>query len=161
MSKTSGLVLVVALCTHSIFEGMALGIQKDLTATAFLFLSIAIHNFVASVSLGGNFVRSGFSFGKATCLMFSFAISTSIGVAIGLGLTEASPLVSSIFLAISTGTFIYVSCTEIIQSEFERGYREWLQFIFVCLGGGFIIALFFVNQGHHDHGIAHDDHHDH
>jgi hypothetical protein len=43
-----------------------------------------------------------------------------------LGLTESSVLVSSILLAISTGTFIYVSCTEIIQSEFDRGYKEWL-----------------------------------
>jgi len=117
---------VVALCTHSIFEGIALGIQKDLAATSFLFLSIGLHNFIASVSLGGNFVSAGFTFWKSFCLMFSFAISTSLGVAIGLGLTESSVLVSSILLAISTGTFIYVSCTEIIQSEFDRGYKEWL-----------------------------------
>lgn len=89
-------------------------------------------------------MRSGFSFGKAFGLMFSFAISTSIGVAIGLGLSQSSVLVSSILLAISTGTFIYVSCTEIIQNEFERGYKEWLQFIFVCLGGAFIISLWFL-----------------
>ena len=117
---------MIALCTHSIFEGIALGIQKDLAATGFLFLSIGLHNFIASVSLGGNFVTAGFTFWKSFCLMFSFAISTSIGVAIGLGLTESSVLVSSILLAISTGTFIYVSCTEIIQSEFDRGFREWL-----------------------------------
>jgi len=79
--------------------------------------------------------------------MFSFALSTSIGVAIGLGLSEESVLVSSILLSISTGTFIYVSCTEIIQSEFERGYPEWVQFIFVTLGGAMIVSLWFVENG--------------
>ncbi len=79
--------------------------------------------------------------------MFSFALSTSIGVAIGLGLSEESVLVSSILLSISTGTFIYVSCTEIIQSEFERGYSEWVQFIFVTLGGAMIVSLWFVENG--------------
>lgn len=92
-------------------------------------------------------MRSGFSFGKATCLLFSFALSTPIGVAIGLGLTGESVLVSSVLLSISTGTFIYVSCTEIIQSEFERGYPEWVQFIFVTFGGALIVSLWFVENG--------------
>ncbi len=88
LSKTSGVVLAIALCTHNIFEGIALGIQKDLEATGFLFLSIGLHNFIASVSLGGNFVSAGFTFWKSFCLMFSFAVSSSIGVAIGLGLSD-------------------------------------------------------------------------
>jgi zinc transporter 1/2/3 len=74
------------------------------------------------VSLGGNFVRSGFTFNKAVLLLLSFALSTPLGVAIGLGLSEESILVSSILLSLSVGTFVYVSCTEIIQSEFERGF---------------------------------------
>ena len=122
LSKTSSVIIVIALCTHSIFEGIAVGIQKEFSTTAFLFLTIAIHHFVASVSLGASFVRSGFSCGKATGLMIAFALSLSIGVAIGLGLTGTSPLLTSIMLSISTGTFVYTSCTEIIQSEFERIY---------------------------------------
>lgn len=69
---------------------------------------------VASVSLGGTFVRSGFTFRKAFLLLLSFALSTPIGVAIGLSLSSESILVSSILLSVSCGTFIYVSCTEII-----------------------------------------------
>lgn len=92
--------------------------------------------------------------------MFAFALSASIGVAIGLILTESGELVSSILLAISTGTFVYVSCTEIIQSEFGRGYKEWLQFVFVCLGGAFTIGLWFIGGHDHGHGEEHEDEHD-
>lgn len=137
----------MALCTHSIFEGIALGIQKDFTTTTFLFVTIGIHNLVASVSLGGTFVRSGFTFRKALLLLFSFALSTPIGVAIGLGLSSESIMVSSIMLSISCGTFIYVSCTEIIQHEFDRGLPQWIQFIFVCLGGALIISLWLIENG--------------
>ena len=58
-------------------------------------------------------------------------------------------------IALSAGTFIYVSCTEIIKNEFERKHRQWLQFIMVLLGGCLVVALWFL-EGTHDHG--HDDH---
>ena len=114
MSKTSSVVLVIALCTHSIFEGVAVGIQEDFDFTGFLALSIAIHNLVASISLGGTFSRSGFSFKKSLGLIIAFSLSTPIGMSIGLGLTDSDPLVGVVLMSISAGTFIYVSCTEIL-----------------------------------------------
>ena len=82
------MILVIALCTHSIFEGIAVGIQEDFDVTGFLALSIGIHNFVASISLAGTFSRAGFSFKKSLGLVIAFSLSTPIGMAIGLGLTD-------------------------------------------------------------------------
>jgi zinc transporter 1/2/3 len=152
MSKTSSLVLVVALCTHSIFEGIAVGIQTDFDFTGYLALSIALHNFVASISLGGTFCRSGFTFKKSFGLVFAFSLSTPIGMTIGVLLSDSDPIVGVVLMSISAGTFIYVSCTEILQHEFERGLRQWLQFIFVVLGGALIIGFWFIGTatGSHD-----------
>lgn len=144
MSKASSVVLVIALCTHSIFEGIALGIQQDLQFTGYLSLSIALHNLVAAVSLGGTFSRSGFSFWKSFGLLISFSISTPIGMTIGILVSDSPSLVSIVLLSISSGTFIYVSCTEILQHEFERGLNKLGQFISVCLGGAMIIGLWFL-----------------
>lgn len=107
-------MLVVALCTHSIFEGIAVGIQQDYDFTGYLSLSIALHNLVAAISLGGTFSRSGFTFPKAFGLLISFSLSTPIGMTIGILLTDQDPIVSIILMSISAGTFIYVSCTEIM-----------------------------------------------
>lgn len=88
MSKTSSVILVIALCTHSIFEGVALGIQEDFDFTGYLAISIALHNLVASISLGGTFSRSGFSFKKSLGLVIAFSLSTPIGMSIGLILSD-------------------------------------------------------------------------
>lgn len=77
---------------------------------------------------------------------------------IGLLLSDTSELVSVVVMSLSAGTFIYVSCTEILQHEFERGLRQWLQYIFVVLGGALIIGFWFIGAatGHsHSHGDEH------
>jgi zinc transporter ZupT len=103
--------------------------------------------------MSGTFYRSGFTFKKIIGLIIAFSFSTPIGMSIGVVLSEQNPIVGSILLAISSGTFIYVSCTEIIQHEFERGLRQWIQFIFVTLGGAFIIGLWFLGgESGHAHG---------
>lgn len=162
MSKSSTVILVVALCTHSIFEGIAVGIQPDFDFTLYLSLSIALHNLVAAISLGGTFSRSGFSVKKSLGLLIAFAISTPIGMTIGILLTDTNVLVGVVLMSISAGTFIYVSCTEILQHEFDRGLRQWLQYIFVVLGGALIIGFWFmasISGNEHSHALGDDDEH--
>ena len=81
---------------------------------------------VAAISLGGTFSRAGFTFAKSMCLLISFSLSTPIGMVIGILISDENPLVGIILMSLSSGTFIYVSCTEILQHEFERGLKQWL-----------------------------------
>ena len=48
-----------------------------------------------------------------------FAITTPIGIIIGMSIAETSPIVDVVFLSLSGGTFVYVACSEIIVNEFD------------------------------------------
>ena len=61
LSKTSALLLVVALSTHSIFEGIALGLQTEFSSLWELSLGIVLHHIPAAISLGGTCCRSSYS----------------------------------------------------------------------------------------------------
>jgi ABC-type Mn2+/Zn2+ transport system permease subunit len=79
-------VLLVALSTHAFFEGIALGLTKDLAPTLNIMLGLFIHKTAASLSLGisisKNFEKEDLS--KGNLLLFSFALATPLGIAGGL-----------------------------------------------------------------------------
>ena len=64
-----------------------------------------------------------------------FAGIGPVGVAIGIGLSAAaSEFVEGIFLSISTGTFLYVACSEVIIEEFSTPEKRYLKY-FLYFGG--------------------------
>jgi len=56
-------------------------------------------------------------------------------------LTTGQKLVEAIFLAISTGTFIYVACSEVIVEEFAMSRYKFQKFIVYMIGGVLIGSL--------------------
>ena len=58
MSKTTAIVLVLALGFHSLFEGLAFGLMTEIEQAGQLAVGIIIHKAPAAVSLGGAFTRS-------------------------------------------------------------------------------------------------------
>ena len=86
-----------------------------------------------------------------------FSLFSPVGILLGFFISS-NRLVESIFLAISTGTFIYVACSEVIVEEFALTKYKWMKFLFFILGGIFISVLSIIDavNGGHSHGD--DDH---
>ena len=55
-------VLMIALSVHAIFEGIALGLMKDLNSVINLILSILIHKFAESMSISIAMQKSNMEF---------------------------------------------------------------------------------------------------
>ena len=141
-SSITSYVLLLALGFHGFFEGMALGIQSDVQSTFSLFLAIAAHKWAASLTLGISFVKAGVSRTQLIIMVAIFAFIGPVGIAFGLILaTTASDNVEGIFLAISVGTFIYISCSEVLVEEFENPDNKFIKFFMFMLGGIFIAGL--------------------
>lgn len=141
-SSITSYVLLLALGFHGFFEGMALGIQSDFQSTFSLFLAIAAHKWAASLTLGISFVKAGVSRTQLIIMVCIFAFIGPVGIAFGLILTTtASDTVEGIFLAISVGTFIYISCSEVLVEEFENPDNKFVKFCMFMLGGIFIAGL--------------------
>ena len=143
--KPSGItpyILLLALGFHGFFEGMALGIQSEVSNTLSLFFAIAAHKWAASLTLGISFVKAGVEKKQLIIMVLIFAFIGPVGIAIGLILSEtANDYLQGIFLAISVGTFIYIACSEVLVEEFENPKNKFLKFFMFMLGGFFIGGL--------------------
>lgn len=140
-------VLLIALSTHAIFEGIALGLTKDLAASMNIMFALIIHKTAASMSLGisisKNFQEEDTN--KGLMLLFCFALATPIGIAIGLLLQDTNNMVEIVFSSFAGGTFIYIAASEVIVEEFSiPGRKKWLQMIMFLLGATLITCMWFL-----------------
>ena len=167
VSKRTAVVLVLALGFHALFEGVAFGLMTEITKAGQLALGVVIHKGAEAISLGGALTKTGFSLCEVAALIFLFSILTPIGGIAGLIFADTSIIVDTVFMAIAGGTFIYVSCSEMVVQEFDKGGYTWLKMLLVVLGGATITCLHFLphthshnpEQGGHTHGPGSD--HDH
>jgi zinc transporter ZupT len=161
ISKTTGIILAFAMGFHAFFEGIAFGLLVEINLAFQLSIGILIHKTAASISLGGAFARTGYSFMSIFILILIFALCAPIGIIIGMSIQESHPLLDVFFLAVSGGTFLYVACSEIIVHEFDRGSMRGMKMFLVILGGVIIAALWFLGgHSHAEEGEHHDDHDD-
>ena len=120
-SKATAIMLVMAIGVHALFEGMALGLQKEMDEAVQLAVGILLHKSAAAVSLGGAFTRAGYTLKQVILFIVLFALTTPLGIIIGMLINHSSAIVDTIFMALSGGTFVYVACSEIIVAEFDKG----------------------------------------
>ena len=112
-------VLLIGLGAHAIFEGLALGLKDDMAEVEVLCLAIILHKGAAGMSLGISMAkvfpdRQGF----VIMLLAIFATFTPLGVVLGMILAEGSELTEIIFSSLAAGSFLYISCSEVIVEEF-------------------------------------------
>ena len=165
MSKTSAIVLVIAIGAHAFFEGIAFGLQSEIEKAAQLAIGIIIHKSAAAVSLGASFTAAGMTLKEIALLLLIFAIIAPLGIGIGMAISEVNALLDTILMGLSGGTFLYVACSEIITNEFAKGTNQGWKMLLVLIGGAVIAVLWFL-EGEHNHGPEeqgeiHADHDDH
>ena len=140
--KLSAFILLLSLSIHGLFECLALGIQTDYTNTLLLFIALMIHKWAEAFALGVLFVKAKFSKKFYYLIITLFAIIGPVGVAIGIVLAAtAGEFVEGIFLSISTGTFLYVSCSEVIIEEFSTPNKRYVKFFLYLFGCVFAAGL--------------------
>jgi zinc transporter 1/2/3 len=85
-----------------------------------------------------------------------FSLFSPLGILLGFFISS-NRVLESVFLAISTGTFIYVACSEVIVEEFSLTKYKWSKFFFFIGGGGFIALLGIIDaiNGGHSHSHEH------
>ena len=72
-----------------------------------------------------------------------FTFFTPVGILIGMYFSKSGFLIEGIMLSISSGTFLYVSTSEVIVEEFSSKGSKHIKF-WCYLIGGFLPVLLFV-----------------
>ncbi|KAF8031702.1 hypothetical protein BT93_D0810 [Corymbia citriodora subsp. variegata] len=154
-SLSDSILLIVALCFHSVFEGIAIGVAKTKADAWKALWTISLHKIFAAIAMGIALLRMMPNRPLFSCVAyaFAFAISSPIGVAIGIIIdaTTQGPVADWIFaisMGLACGVFVYVSINHLLS----KGYMPQRavsvdtpthKFLAVTLGVG-VIAIVMI-----------------
>merc|ERR1719369_1311364 len=85
-STIRSIILLIALSFHSVFEGMAIGLQENLTQLISLFMAVIAHKAVMAFSLGLTLAQAALSTKQYMVSILIFSLASPIGMAIGMAL---------------------------------------------------------------------------
>ncbi|NXT59151.1 S39A3 protein, partial [Pluvianellus socialis] len=139
--------LVFALCTHSIFEGLALGLQEEGGKVMSLFLGVAIHETLVAVALGISMAKSSLPLKDAVKMAVTVSLMIPLGISIGMGIEStqnaASNITSLVLQGAAGGTFLFIIFFEILAKELEDKNDRLLKVLFLVLGYAALAGLVF------------------
>ncbi|XP_054646217.1 zinc transporter ZIP3-like [Dunckerocampus dactyliophorus] len=140
--------LVLALSAHSVFEGVALGLQEDAGKLGGLLLGVAVHETLAATALGMSAAKAALGMKDAAKMAVAVSLMIPLGAAIGVVVNSAQTLaggvVSVVLQGLAAGTFLFVTFFEILTPELEHKADRLLKVLFLVLGYAALAALVFI-----------------
>ncbi|KAK4491776.1 hypothetical protein RD792_002551 [Penstemon davidsonii] len=152
-SLGDSILLIAALCFHSVFEGIAIGVAETKADAWRALWTVCLHKIFAAIAMGIALLRIIPDRPLLSCAAyaFAFAISSPIGVAIGIVIDATSQgsvadWIYAISMGLACGVFIYVSINHLLV----KGYKPLnkvtfdtphYKFLAVLLGVGVIAVV--------------------
>jgi ZIP family zinc transporter/zinc and cadmium transporter len=136
LTTAASLAALIGFNIHDFLDGLAIGagtISSERLGVV-VFLAVLIHEAPAGFVLATIMRAAGHSRGVALLAGASIGLITLVGILVPFLLGDLSPTVSSMFLALSAGSFIYIAATDLIPAAMGRDSRA--VFLLVPLGFG-------------------------
>ncbi|PHU09395.1 Fe(2+) transport protein 3, chloroplastic, partial [Capsicum chinense] len=118
-------VLELGIVSHSIIIGISLGVSESPYTIRPLLVALSFHQFFEGFALGGCISQAQFNSLRSTVMATFFAITTPLGIAIGVGAASSydphSPralVVEGILNSISAGILVYMALVDLIAADF-------------------------------------------
>uniref|UniRef100_A0A8D8CHU3 Zinc transporter ZIP3 n=1 Tax=Culex pipiens TaxID=7175 RepID=A0A8D8CHU3_CULPI len=169
VSSIRGLLIVLALSVHELFEGLAVGLEGSTSTVWLMFGAVSAHKFVIAFCVGVELIVARTKFWLAVAYIFTYSVVSPMGIGIGILLSNGSAsdstqVVSVVLQGLASGTLLYVIFFEVLSKE-----RSGLwQYLAVFVGFFFMFGIkFLTGHGHsHSHAVVdggddHDHDHDH
>lgn len=142
-SRLRGLVLLIALSLHMIFDGLALGLLKDDQKVWQLLAALSLHKILVFFTIGVQTLEILGSLKKTLVVLVLFTLVSPCGVIIGESINSTGDsvtrdLLSAILQGIATGTFLFVTFFEILFRELGSDDHDLLKVL--CVVTGFVLV---------------------
>ncbi|KAG6550990.1 hypothetical protein Mapa_007605 [Marchantia paleacea] len=146
VSFGDAVLLVFALCFHSIFEGIAIGVAATTKDAWRSLWTVTLHKVFAAIAMGIALLRIIPDRPLWSCAAYSlaFAISSPIGLAIGILIDQTSQgntadWIYAISMGFAAGVFIYVAINHLLAKGYTPPCKigvdqPFYKFFFVTLG---------------------------
>lgn len=150
-SPIRSFIMLAALSLHSVFEGLAVGLQDTVTDVVSIFGALILHKCIIAFSIGLNLVQSKISLRAIIASNFAFCFASPLGIAIGILINQYSSLssgtlVNGILQGLACGTFLYVTFFEVLPHEFNKPADRILKLVFVLLGFAFVNGVVLLEE---------------
>lgn len=150
------LVLLLALSLHSLFEGLAIGLQADISGLIQILVAVVLHKMVIAFSLGLNLVQTELSLASIVKSNFLFSITSPLGMCIAVALQEFghsinSSIMNGVLQGLACGTFVYVTFFEVLPHELRNSENRSLKLLALLLGFSVVCCVLFLDPAQPPH----------
>ncbi|KAJ3693829.1 hypothetical protein LUZ60_009309 [Juncus effusus] len=121
-------ILELGIVSHSVIIGLSLGVSQSPCTIKPLIGALAFHQFFEGFALGGCISQAQFTNLKAYSMSSFFAITTPLGIGIGISLASfydsLSPralVIEGLLDSVSAGILIYMALVDLIAADFLNG----------------------------------------
>ncbi|NP_001015957.1 solute carrier family 39 member 1 like [Xenopus tropicalis] len=147
-SSFRSFILLLSLSLHSIFEGIAIGLQNVQSEVLQIAIAILIHKSIIAVSLSLLLLQSSVQTRWFVLSIVMFALMSPLGIGIGIGVmhnqTDGNRMVQCVLEGLAAGTFVYITFLEILPHELNSNKWRLPKVIFILLGFSGMAALRFL-----------------
>lgn len=149
-SSFRSLVLTLSLSFHSVFEGLAVGLQDTESKVLQLAVAILLHKTIIAASLALLLLQSRLPLRWLAASIITFALMSPLGVGLGMAVMQSpdasgSPTMTrSVLEGVAAGTFMYITFLEILPQELNDPARRLLKVLAVLLGFSGMAGLRFL-----------------
>ncbi|KAK9133807.1 hypothetical protein Scep_013335 [Stephania cephalantha] len=147
-------VLELGIIVHSVIIGISLGASSDPSEVKTLLIALSFHQLFEGMGLGGCISQAKFKAKSVIVMALFFALTTPIGVAIGIGITtkydensSTALIVEGILNAASSGILIYMSLVDLLATDFmsermqNNGKLQLGAYVSLLIGAGCMSVL--------------------
>lgn len=140
------LALVLSLSLHSVFEGLALGLQETGARVVEICVALSVHKCVVAFSLALKLMQNRLRWSAVVGCVLTFAAMSPLGIGLGIALTQDSShqLTRAVLEGMATGTFVYVTFMEILPHELGASQHRLCKVIMLILGFSLVTGALFI-----------------
>ncbi|PRQ34568.1 putative zinc/iron permease [Rosa chinensis] len=120
-------VLEIGIIFHSVIIGVTMGMSQNQCTIRPLVAALAFHQIFEGMGLGGCIAQAGFTFGTTAYMCFMFAVTTPMGIVLGMilfsvtGYDDSSTnalILEGLLGSFSSGILIYMALVDLIALDF-------------------------------------------
>ncbi|XP_050353868.1 zinc transporter ZIP1-like [Nymphalis io] len=137
-----GLLIVLALSIHELFEGLAVGLESSARNVWYMFGAVSAHKYIIAFCIGVELLAAGTKRWLSIVYIFTFSFVSALGIGVGVmlvggaGATEAG-IYSVVLQGLACGTLVYVVFFEVWRQD-RTGL---MQFVCSVLGFALMVSL--------------------
>ncbi|NXD17055.1 S39A1 protein, partial [Nothocercus nigrocapillus] len=145
-SPVRSFLLVFSLSLHSVFEGLAVGLQEAEAKVLEICVALLVHKCVVAFSLALQLLQGRLRPRAVAACLLLFALMSPLGVGLGTALTAGAlqRLWRSVLEGLAAGSFVYITFLEILPHELGGPQHRILKVILLIAGFALVTAILFI-----------------